>query len=142
MIKNIIQIVLLLPLLIAAVIDQREKIIPDKLNAVIAFIGVISIITDKQNYKEYLLTAGTIFVVFLILGVISDGKIGGGDIKLFTVLSLTYGYEIINIILISHVLALIALIPKLLNKKITVKESIPLAPYIFMAAVFYFIINK
>jgi len=124
-------------LITAAYIDHKHKIIPDKLTLIIALLGIINLILNFKNCKIYIASAAITFAVFLFLAMITDGGIGGGDIKLFTALALIFGAEVLLIIAGTFTLAAVISMMKILTKKADLKESIALAPYICAGTVLY-----
>lgn len=48
---------------------------------------MFSLITNFESYKIYIASSAITFAVFLFLAVVTDGSIGGGDIKLLTALA-------------------------------------------------------
>lgn len=77
------------------------------------------------------------FLLLAFIAVLSDGGIGGGDIKLVTVLAIVLGTAgILGTLLISCFVALahIAIREKITKKK---QESIAFAPYLFTGVLLY-----
>ncbi len=136
---KIIYIAVILLLIKIAYIDYKQKIIPDKLNIIVALLGFFNLILNFQYCKIYIVSAVITFAVFLFLAVITDGGIGGGDIKLFTALALIFGTEVLLIVAFTFVLAAVISMMKILTKKADLKESIALAPYICAGTVLYII---
>lgn len=134
--QEIIYISTILLLTKIAYTDYKQKIIPDILNIIVALLGVFNLILNFENCKIYIASAAITFAVFLFLAVITDGGIGGGDIKLFTALGLVFGHEIMLVITATFVVAAIITIPKVLLKRIKTKESIALAPFICAGTIF------
>lgn len=128
--QNIIYTAISILLIKIAYNDYKHKIIPDKLNSMIALLGIFNLILNYENCKIYIASAAITFAVFLLLAVLTDGGIGGGDIKLLTALSLIFGINILEIVAITFTSATIILIPGLILKLINTKANVALAPYI------------
>lgn len=126
----IIYIATIILLIKIGYIDYNQKIIPDKFNLILVLLGIFNLILNFQNCKIYIALAAITFAVFLFLTIITDGGIGGGDIKLFTVLGLIFGNDILIIIIASFTIATIVSIIRVMLRQINMKESIALAPYI------------
>ena len=137
--QNIIYIATIILLIKIAYIDIKKKIIPDKLNLAIAMLGISNLILNFENCKIYIASSAITFAVFLFLAVLTDGGIGGGDIKLFTALGLIFGVEVLEIIAVTFVSAAIISIARVLLKRINMKESTALAPYICAATIIHFV---
>ena len=133
--QNIIYISTIILLIKIAYIDKKQKIIPDKLNLIIALLGIINLIIDFHNCKIYIASAAITFAVFLFLSYLSDGGIGGGDIKLFTALGLIFGQDVVIIIAVTFTSAAIISIVRVVLKRINIKESIALAPYVCVGVI-------
>ncbi len=133
--QKIIYIITVLLLIKISVIDYKQKIIPDKLNLIVAIVGILNLILNIQNCKIYIASAAITFAVFLLLSMLTNGGIGGGDIKLFTALCLIFGAEILVIVAVTFTFAAVILMLKILFKKVNVRESIALAPYICIGTV-------
>lgn len=124
-------------LVIIGFIDFKHKLIPNKFVLAVGCLGIINILFDIKNFKVYILSALIVFLFFFILAILSNGGIGGGDIKLFTVLSLIFGQDIYYIILFTYVIAFIVSIIMLLLKKSNLKTSVALAPFITLGTLTY-----
>lgn len=139
--QAIIFITTILLLIKIAYVDYKQKIIPDKQNLIIALLGIFNLIINFENCKVYIASAAITFTVFLLLAVITDGGIGGGDIKLLTALSLIFGTNILTVITITFTVATIFSIPKLFFKQMSVKENVPLAPFVCLAVIMVVVIT-
>lgn len=116
-------------------IDYKQKIIPDKLNSIIALLGIFNLILKYENCKIYIASAAITFAVFLLLAVLTDGGIGGGDIKLFTALGFTFGIHVIEIICFTFLTAGVYSIYLVLIKKQKFNSNIALGPFILVGTV-------
>lgn len=77
-----------------------------------------------------------IFVFFMLLRLVSKGGIGYGDIKLCTGMGFAFGlYGCIYVLIIGQLVALILVILGLLLHKLTMKGTIPLAPFLFIGLI-------
>ncbi len=139
--QNIIYLATVLLLIKIAYIDHKQKIIPDRLNIIIALLGIFNLIFNFENCKIYIVSCAITFAVFLFIAIITDDGMGGGDIKLFTELALIFGPEIMFIITITFTLAIFVSVPKVLLKRINMKKSIALAPYIFTSSIIVILKN-
>ena len=81
-------------LLTLSVIDFKTFTIPPGFNIFIAILGVIRVITDFENWLEYLIGALCVSLFLLILYAVSKGRaIGGGDVKLMAAAGLFLGWK-------------------------------------------------
>lgn len=140
-IQNIIYVITIILLIIIAYIDFKKHIISDKFNIAIGVLGIINVIYDIENLKIYLISTCLVFIFFLILAITTKGGIGGGDIKLFTALSLIFGTNILTVITITFTVATIFSMLKLFLKQMSVKENVPLAPFVCLSVIMVVIIK-
>lgn len=125
---------------ILSVIDIMTQNIPD--GALIAFLAVIVFIKVFEIYYEKSLSpiinsiSGLgMGVLFLIIAVITDGAVGGGDIKLISVVGLLFGFKFTFILsILSAVLLFISYMILIIILKLHI-VFVPLAP-IFLVAFF------
>ena len=81
-------------LLTLSVIDFKTFEIPVGFNIFIAVLGVIRVLTDLDNFLNYIIGAVCISLFLLILYAVSGGRaIGGGDIKLMAAAGLFLGWK-------------------------------------------------
>ena len=84
--------ILFLVLIVASVSDIKTRKIPNSCSAVILVLGVIQIISDRDNIVNYLLGFFAVSTVLFVIWLISKGKaIGGGDVKLLAASGLLLG---------------------------------------------------
>jgi len=134
-------------LLVICVIDYYEQIIPDGL------ILIILIATISYKAAAHFLNGTPILLkdgisgslsgglLFLAIAVISNGAMGGGDIKLIAVLGLILGLKktLLNILLAFIIGAAVSLYLLLSGRKGR-KDAIPFGPFIniaFIITLFY-----
>lgn len=128
-------------LFVAANIDARYRIIPNKL-VLSAFVArvvfwVIELFSDPNSFWRIMkddLSACLLIVVFFVVGVLLvRGGIGMGDIKLMLVMALFQGfYGVVSSLFCSLFVAFIYAIVVLLLRKKTKKDSVAFAPAILL----------
>ena len=85
-------------LIVIAVIDWSTFEIPVGCNIFIGILAFVNLITDLDNWLNYLIGFITVSGFFLIIYLVTNGRgIGGGDIKLMAAAGLLLGWQ--NIIL-------------------------------------------
>ncbi|MEE1085682.1 MAG: A24 family peptidase [Schaedlerella sp.] len=83
-------------LLALSVIDFRTFQIPMGFHIFIGGLGSLRMITDFENWTEYVMGFFAVSIVLEILFIVSKGKaIGGGDVKLMAACGLFIGYKLI-----------------------------------------------
>jgi len=83
-------------LLALSVIDFRTYEIPFGFNVFIAVLGVIRVLTDLDNWSEYIIGFFAVSAVLELLLLVSKGRaIGGGDVKLMAACGILIGWKLI-----------------------------------------------
>lgn len=81
-------------LLTVSVIDWITLEIPLECNVVLGILGLLHLLTDHQNWMMYVIGAGTVSGIFLVIYFATKGQgIGGGDIKLMISAGLLLGWQ-------------------------------------------------
>ncbi len=134
-------IILLEGLLCLAWIDYRWGYIPDNILLTLAFSGsLFYLLFDQQQFLwgvSGALVAGSIMLGWAYLGkeMFHQTAIGGGDIKLASVIGLFLGTRITLLCLfLSFCLGGIYGLTQIYRKRLQPKATLPLAPFIFIAA--------
>lgn len=127
-------------LIVITFIDLKEMIIPDIL---VSIILVLSILHKSLNYFIYnipfniinsLLGALIAGGIFLLIIVLSNGGMGGGDMTLIAALGFILGVKYIMLtIFFSFILGAIISVGLLATKIKTKKDPIPFGPFIILA---------
>lgn len=105
-----------------ALYDLKYRIIPDSGNLIIGLSGIVLFGDLLQALIGGLLGGG----LLLIMALINQNWVGGGDIKLLFALGLTYGTGVMWILWVSCLFALVFSL-------VTRKKSLPFAPFVFFA---------
>lgn len=127
-------------LLTLSVVDGWTMEIPLECNVVIGVLGICHLLYDRRNWLEYVIGAGTVSLLFLLVYVITRGQgIGGGDIKLMVAAGLLLGWK--KILLALFLGSVMGSVIHLLRIKFQNKESVlAFGPYlavgIFLSGLF------
>lgn len=123
--------------ILISVWDLRFKLVPDTPIAIMAIISIL-IIADMEDFQllvSRLALGISTIIIMIVVAYMTDGKIGGGDIKLFAMMAITLGLDKLFLAFyLSFLIGLIVVLPFYLIKKIKV---FALVPYI---AISYFIV--
>ena len=130
----LLKFIIVVILVYIAFIDHKYRIIPDKCTALVFFIGVVNVAYDYRNIVTYLVSALVVFAFFLILAMVTDGGVGGGDIKLFGVLGLVFGKDIILVLFFTYMAAIIVSAVGLIFKKLKFSSSVAMGPFVAFGA--------
>lgn len=129
-------------LVILVITDLIEKTVPNRI-VLVAFIAVLILrIFKGENLVFYLISSVAVFGLLFMVMVLSGGKLGGGDVKLYAVIGLTIGiwHSLISIFLAS-LGALIVIIPQILLKRIDWKHPIPFVPFIWIGVLLSYFVH-
>ncbi|HYE12106.1 MAG TPA: prepilin peptidase [Patescibacteria group bacterium] len=123
-------------LILITFVDLERQEIPDE---VILFGLIIGLIFNVFDIKANMLPGIIGFVlgggIFLLIAILTNGAMGGGDIKLMAVLGLFLGWKFILLIsLISFVIGAVASLILIATKIKGTKDYIPFGPFIAIAA--------
>lgn len=133
-------LVLLVPI---AVVDLRDRIIPDALLLVALVVRAAAVAADVANGVPHVwstLRADALFglvvsVVFLLIGRFARGSLGIGDVKLIAVLSIVLGSRLaLDVLSWSFGTAFLWAVLLVLTRRAGRKDSFALAPLIFVGA--------
>jgi len=114
-------------------LDLKKREVPD---FAVLTLFIYSLFTCS-NFKESFLMAVTVFILLFIPTILFERSIGGGDIKLLTVLAFFMGKDFSILALPMFILLVTTLIYGLIKRK-GLKYSVPLVPYVFVSYLFYF----
>lgn len=146
--KTLKYLTMLCVLATIAWIDYKASKIPNTLLIVLIAARLIFFIYESIKEPDYIkfniiqMTFGAFLCLALLLlcRIIIRNSIGMGDIKLFAVLGLYFGYDIINLMFFSFLCTAIYSIYLLLFKKKKKKDSVPMGPFIFLGTILSFIL--
>ncbi|RLQ98051.1 prepilin peptidase [Falsibacillus albus] len=138
----LIALTLVSMLIIIFVSDIKYMIIPDKILLVFGGIFIVErLLLPLSPWWDSLVGAVVAFALLLLIAIVSNGAMGGGDIKLFALLGFVLG---VKLVLLSFFLAtLIGAVVGIIGLAIGIferKKPIPFGPYIVagtLAAYFF-----
>ncbi len=93
-------------------------------------------------YNLYLMFIGCLIGggILLICRMIVKNSIGMGDIKLFGVLGMYFGYDILYVMFFSFLCSALYSFLMIIRKKKSRKDTIPLAPFVFLGTILELIV--
>ncbi|MBN6186523.1 prepilin peptidase [Aneurinibacillus sp. BA2021] len=125
-------------LVIITVSDLAYRLIPDKvlLPFGLLFLVLRFFIHPDETYISHLIGAALGFTLFFLIAVLSKGGVGGGDIKLFAVIGLFFGYPLLLVtILLSTLFGALYGISIMLLQGAGRKTEVPFGPFIAMGSI-------
>ena len=132
-------------------IDLKHFIIPDILNYGIIVLAIIKNFLPNLDLiftQDIMLSlAGGIvgylsiwLIIYLYKQIRKKEGMGLGDAKLMAGIGFLFGWQSIPCVLfVAAILGLLTVMPSLLEKKKTLKSSIPFGPHIITAGIIYFL---
>lgn len=123
--------------------DIKTRKIPNKILLLMLFLRflfffaetVLDVSFVRQNLV-FMLAGGMLAGgILLICRLVSRDSIGMGDIKLFIVLGMYFGYDILYVMFFSFLCSALYSLFMMAGKKITKKDTIPLAPFVWFGTV-------
>lgn len=134
-------------LIVVAIIDLKEMIIPDSLLAIVLILSILSKLTSyyrNQISINLLDSLGAVILAggfFLIIIILSHGGMGEGDVTLISTLGFLLGIRLILLnIFLSFILGGVISVFLLLRKIKSKHDPIPFGPFIivgFMMTLFW-----
>lgn len=118
-------------------IDLEHYIIPDSILAGLLLLCIGKMVILKHpEFWNGIITTGVVFLFFYLVYILSSEKFGGGDVKLFTLLALYFGWPQINLLIVmSSVSGLIIAGILILAGIIKKDEPIPFGPFIVFSSI-------
>lgn len=135
-------VVLMWALAVMSLSDAKYRIVPDQF-IILAFIsgfGFIPFIDSWQAQLIGLLIGGGIMLLVAVLSkfALKQIAVGGGDIKLFAALGLCLGVKgVVAVMILTCLIMGIYALFKMGKGELSIKDSLPMVPYIFVSTGFY-----
>lgn len=112
----------------ASYTDLKERIVPNKVVLILLLYSFFII----EDYKQSIVMGLFVLMVQLAMAVITNGGIGGGDIKLVSAMAFIMGYDMALMALPLALMMIITTIYCIITKK-GIKYSVPFIPYVFIS---------
>lgn len=131
--ETLVQLVFITIMVLATASDLKKMIVPDRF--VIAGLSIVLIlrVIYSDMLAHYVMSAVIAFSLLFLILILSKGKMGGADVKLYALIGLSIGWmDSIGSLFYASISALIFyVIIAILNKnKIDGKQEIPFVPFI------------
>jgi len=118
-------------LVVVTFIDLKYQIIPDGLVLIVFFAGIPAAFLSGLSPWEHVIGFFAVSVLLLIIALLSNGGMGGGDIKLMAAAGLFLGWKLILLsLMIASVVGAIVSVGLLLLKKADRKSMVPFGPFL------------
>lgn len=122
-------------LIVIAFIDIGHQIIPDRLNIAIIVLGIIQMfLVENPSLVSRIIGLVIGGGLFLLIAIVTNGNMGGGDVKLMGALGFVFGWKIILLItLLSFITGAIISLGLLGANRVSRKDFIAFGPFIALA---------
>lgn len=131
--EALIQIIFITFMVFATTTDLKETMVPDRF-VIIGSVLVIALrIISGVNLYYYLISGIVSFGILFLIMLLSNGKMGGADVKLYGLIGLAIGIQnSIGSLFYASMIALLFHLPMLIKNKgkITKNKEIPFVPFI------------
>ena len=134
-------LILISGMTVLAYIDRRHHIVPNRLLLALLVLWLsvcgIGVIFDPETGIGYVLSgiAGAVIAgaAFLLCYLLSARQLGGGDVKLSEVMGLYLtGARVMGAVTYGVVLCCLYTVVQLIRRRITLKDGIPLVPFLYI----------
>lgn len=120
----------------AAWTDYKRKEIDNWIPAAVLSYGIIlNALLSPTRFIESIVYMLTTFAILFTIYIITNGKLGGGDVKLLTALAFFFGSSIMVLLLIAGITATAYGVFKGIKDRTYFRTETIFAPSIFVAAV-------
>lgn len=138
--ETVIHIVFITVLIWATITDLEEMVVPDKFTLIgIVLVGALRILGPEPALNFFISGAVSFSILFAVL-LLSGGKMGGADVKLYALIGLSVGLSAsIASLFYASIIGVVIILPIMLKKGKSVK--IPFVPFITLGVLGTYIIN-
>ncbi len=122
--------------LLIAIIDFKYRLVLNVLTypAIVAML-VLNLITLPQQTTNILLGGGMAFGIFFLTAWLRPGELGGGDVKLATLIGVAFGFpQMLLALLVGAGIGAVVVVFLLISRKAGWKSQIAYAPFLCLGA--------
>lgn len=124
-------LILVAILVVISFIDLEHQIIPDGLVIVTIVLGILNIFVSGKGPLEHVIGFFAVSLILLLVAILSNGGMGGGDIKLMAAAGLFLGWKLILLsLVVASIVGSFISIGLLVSKKADRKSMIPFGPFL------------
>lgn len=122
--------------LLIAIIDFKYRLVLNVLTypAIVAML-VLNLVAMPQQATQILLGGGMAFGIFFLTSVLRPGELGGGDVKLATLIGVAFGFpQMLLALLVGAGIGGVVVVFLLVSRKAGWKSQIAYAPFLCLGA--------
>lgn len=140
--NGLVHFVFLSVMIIATITDLKEKIVPDR----IVIVGLILVFILRlfifEGIVGFLVSGVASFALLFAIFILSFGRMGGADVKLYALIGLSVGFSnAVASLFYASLLSILYYLPKVLKKDWNRDNEIPFVPFITLAVLITYFIN-
>lgn len=141
--ESLVHIIFITLMIIATVTDLKETMVPDRFFIIgLALIFPIRMLTGTPIIP-YLIGGGGAFLLMLAILLLSGGKLGGADVKLYALIGSALGFlPAIETLFYASMIGLLFNIPFIIMKKKDKAAEIPFVPFITLGILVVYIFES
>lgn len=138
--ETVIQIVFITIMIWGTITDLKETIVPNKFTFIgLILVGILRVISGEA-IAHYIISSLVSFGLLLLILVLSGGKMGGADVKLYALIGLSVGISAsIASLFYASIIGLIVNLPIMIKRKES--AEIPFVPFITLGVLGTYIVN-
>ena len=142
-IETVIHLVFITMIIIATITDIKKTIVPDKIIVIgLVAVLVLRILSGDTDVFKYIISSIISFLLLLLILLLSNGKMGGADVKLYSLIGLSVGLNAaIGSLFYASIIALMYHIPKIIKKEQIKGVEFPFVPFITIGVLITYIYN-
>lgn len=135
-----IQIVFITVMIWATITDLKETMVPDRFVVIgLVLVGLMRLFSGEP-IGPYLISSLLSFSVLFLILILSGGKMGGADVKLYALIGLAVGLSAAaGSLFYASFIGVLANLPMLLKKKESLE--IPFVPFITLGVLLTYVVN-
>jgi len=129
----LIQIVFITIMILATVTDLKETIVPDRFIVIGLILVLILRAIHGVDFVHFFISGIVSFSALFLVFILSKGKIGGADVKLYALIGLSIGWvDSLGSLFYASIIGLLFQIPSIVKNKgqIDREKEIPFVPFI------------
>ena len=141
--EALIQLTLVTVMIWATMTDLRATMVPDRFVVVGLVTVLILRLAMGTPILSYLIAAAVSFSVLFLLLVLSGGRMGGADVKLYALIGLSIGLQdAMGSLFYAAIIALIVQVPIIImNKGVDRMKEIPFVPFITLGILATYVLD-
>lgn len=138
--EALVQVVLMTVMIWATITDLKEMIVPDRFTVIgLILVGILRLAIG-ESVSMYFISGLLSFLFLLLILVLSGGRMGGADVKLYALIGLAIGIDgAIGSLFYASFIGVLINLPIMIKKKDSLK--IPFVPFITAGILLIYIHN-